>query len=73
VISPFFFAWLAVARFGRARTGWVEPVDAIKNVEGKTGSSKLNDDYYPGDIGFDPLGLKPTDGAEFAEMQTKEL
>ena len=28
---------------------------------------------YPGDLGFDPLGLKPADGAEFAEMQTKEL
>lgn len=79
-ISPFFFAWLvaaiAVAEFGRARTGWEEPVDAIKkntDVEGKTWLSKLNDNYYPGDIGFDPLGLKPTDGAEFAEMQTKEL
>ena len=33
----------------------------------------LNEDYYPGDVGFDPLGLKPTDPAEFAEMQTKEL
>jgi len=79
-ISPFFFAILvsgiAVAEFGRARTGWEEPVDAIKSnidVEGKTWLSKLNDDYYPGDIGFDPLGLKPTDATEFAEMQTKEL
>ena len=26
-----------------------------------------------GDVGFDPLGLKPTDPAELAEMQTKEL
>jgi hypothetical protein len=26
-----------------------------------------------GDIGFDPLGLKPTDPKEFKEMQTKEL
>jgi hypothetical protein len=33
----------------------------------------LRDDYYPGDIGFDPLGLKPTDPKEYAEMQTKEL
>ena len=33
----------------------------------------MNEDYYPGDVGFDPLGLKPTDPAEFAEMQTKEL
>ena len=26
-----------------------------------------------GDYGFDPLGLKPTDATELAEMQTKEL
>jgi len=26
-----------------------------------------------GDIGFDPLGLKPTDPKEFKDMQTKEL
>jgi len=79
-ISPFFFAWLvtaiATAEFGRANIGWEKPVDAIKknvDVEGKTWLSKLNDNYYPGDIGFDPLGLKPTDGEEFAQMQTKEL
>ena len=33
----------------------------------------LNDDYYPGDIKFDPLGLKPDTPEEFAEMATKEL
>jgi hypothetical protein len=27
----------------------------------------------PGNYGFDPLGLKPTNAAEFKEMQTKEL
>merc|ERR1712176_1735498 len=77
---PFFIAWLAtsiaLAEFSRATTGWTAPVKAVeanKNVEGKTWLSKLNDDYYPGDIGFDPAGLKPSDPAEFAEMQTKEL
>jgi len=30
-------------------------------------------DHEPGDLGFDPLGLKPTDPAELKEMQTKEL
>lgn len=79
-IAPFFFAWLvgsiATAEFGRSLIGWEKPLDAIeknKEVEGKTWLSKLNDSYYPGDIGFDPLGLKPSDAAEFAEMQTKEL
>merc|ERR1711937_719758 len=30
-------------------------------------------DHESGDLGFDPLGLKPTDPAELKEMQTKEL
>jgi hypothetical protein len=30
-------------------------------------------DHESGDLGFDPLGLKPTDAAELKEMQTKEL
>jgi len=30
-------------------------------------------DHTPGDLGFDPLGLKPKDPKEFKEMQTKEL
>merc|ERR1719181_1014437 len=30
-------------------------------------------DHELGNLGFDPLGLKPTDPAELKEMQTKEL
>lgn len=52
----------------RAEVGWVEPE---KVPVGKAGL--LRDAYYPGDIGFDPLGLKPTDPAEFNLMVTKEL
>ena len=33
----------------------------------------MNADYSPGDIGFDPLSLKPTDPAGLKTMQTKEL
>lgn len=33
----------------------------------------MKDEYYPGDIGFDPLGLKPDNFEEFSEMSTKEL
>merc|ERR1719454_2853184 len=29
--------------------------------------------HQPGNLGFDPLGLKPTDPAELEAMQTKEL
>ena len=30
-------------------------------------------DHQAGDLGFDPMGLKPTDPKELAEMQTKVL
>merc|ERR1712087_1098705 len=33
----------------------------------------IRSDYENGDLGFDPLGLKPTNPAEFKEMATKEL
>ena len=35
--------------------------------------ARLLDDYYPGDIGFDPLGLKPKTDEAFNVMATKEL
>jgi hypothetical protein len=56
---------IGVAETTRATTGWVEP----------SGNSlwTLRDSYYPGDVGFDPLGWKPTNAKEFATMQTKEL
>jgi hypothetical protein len=34
---------------------------------------KIKTDHVPGDLGFDPLGLKPKDPKEFKTMQTKEL
>jgi len=80
-IAPFFFAWLvtsiATAELGRAKVGWTEPITAMKyNQENEikgTFGALLRKGYYPGDIGFDPLGLKPSDPKEFAEMQSKEL
>ena len=41
--------------------------------EGEFSFQQLKEDYYPGDIGFDPLGLKPEDPEEYAAIQTKEL
>jgi hypothetical protein len=52
----------------RATIGWVEP----ENVPvGKAGL--LRSDSTSGDIGFDSLGLKPSDSSELKIMQTKEL
>lgn len=60
---------IASAELNRARIGWVEPDfgNWTKTLW------KLRDNYYPGDIGFDPLGLKPTDAKAYAGMQTREL
>jgi len=70
--SPSFFEYLAVTigicEVARAQIGWVSP----STTTGET-LFKLREDYYPGDVGFDPLGLKPKDTAEFEVMQTKEL
>merc|ERR1719440_1004536 len=33
----------------------------------------ISTEHEAGDLGFDPLGLKPTSAAELKEMQTKEL
>lgn len=62
-------AGIASAELKRANIGWVEPDfgNWTKTLW------KLRDNYYPGDVGFDPLGLKPTDAKAFADMQTREL
>eukprot|EP00535_Pseudo-nitzschia_heimii_P005799 CAMPEP_0197173238 /NCGR_PEP_ID=MMETSP1423-20130617/256_1 /TAXON_ID=476441 /ORGANISM="Pseudo-nitzschia heimii, Strain UNC1101" /LENGTH=244 /DNA_ID=CAMNT_0042622033 /DNA_START=684 /DNA_END=1418 /DNA_ORIENTATION=- len=68
--TPFFFELLAIvigaAEFGRSVRGWEQP--------GNDENRALREGYYPGDLGFDPLGLKPTGSfEEFSEMSTKEL
>merc|ERR1712232_591034 len=71
-VNPLFWvalgAGIAKAETQRAEIGWVEPKNVPFDKPGQ-----LREAYVPGDIGFDPLGLKPTDADEFAAMQTKEL
>merc|ERR1712071_592420 len=61
-------AFIGAYEASRAEAGWVDPADFPVDQPGL-----LNDDYSPGDLKFDPLGLKPEDPEEFAIMQTKEL
>lgn len=70
-VVPFAFLTLSIAaaELYRAKKGWVEPQFRI----GSNTLWTLRDNYYPGDLGFDPLGLKPTDNYDFQRMQTKEL
>jgi len=64
VMFPFFLA-INLSEAWRASVGWVEP--------GMGDLFSLRENYYPGDIKFDPLGLKPSDADGFAKMQAKEL
>ena len=64
VLFPFFLA-INIAEALRAAIGWVEP--------GLGPLFTLRKTYYPGDINFDPFGLKPKSAKDFANMQTKEL
>lgn len=60
---------IGAAELKRATIGWVEPdLGSVTNT-----LFTLRDSYYPGDLGFDPLGLKPTGAKDFENMQTKEL
>ena len=62
-----FFAFvcaIGLAEIRRAQIGWVSPDEALFT---------LRDDYYPGDIGFDPLGIRPDTPEAFATEQCREL
>jgi len=39
----------------------------------KDGTWELKDDHISGNLGFDPLGLKPTDPKKYLDIQNKEL
>lgn len=64
VLFPFFLA-INICEALRANKGWVEP--------GLGPLFTLRENYYPGDLGFDPLGLKPEDQTALENMHTKEL
>ena len=71
-VPPLFWVLLTTAigaaEQKRAEIGWVEPENVPVAQPGL-----LRDSYIPGDLGFDPLGLKPSDAEELQVLQTKEL
>jgi len=68
--TPLQTFWLIVL----AAIGYLE-TPAIKAFIVPSGSNafSLRTDRIPGDLGFDPLGLKPKDPEELKKIQTKEL
>lgn len=57
---------VAICETIRVQAGWKSP------YEGE-GNFLLKDDYYPGALYFDPLGLTPDNQEDFEDMQLKEL
>mmetsp|Transcript_15224 Transcript_15224/g.22487 ORF Transcript_15224/g.22487 Transcript_15224/m.22487 type:complete len:301 (-) Transcript_15224:189-1091(-) len=81
-IAPPFFTLLAIligaVELLRALIGWESPSKVLEENQRKQHKAGnyyalLKEDYYPGDIGFDPLKLKPKDATDFSIIQTKEL
>jgi light-harvesting complex I chlorophyll a/b binding protein 1 len=58
---------IGLAESYRVGLGWASPQGAAFNTV------KPADEYELGDLGFDPLGLKPADSEELKVLQTKEL
>merc|ERR1711924_172024 len=63
---PVILLFIAVPETFRALRGWMEPTVPENYFQLRPG-------YIPGDLDFDPAGLRPEDPEELKEMQTKEL
>jgi len=63
-LDAFWYAF--VAGVGALEVGFFDKFDSVLDLE-------LKADYAVGDLGFDPLGLKPDDAEEFARKRTIEL
>ena len=71
VPQPFWIALtLAIGYAERIRleTGWIEPEKVPFDKPGQ-----LRAEYVPGDIGFDPLNLKPKNADDLFKLQSAEL
>jgi hypothetical protein len=64
--------WLAII----AATGGIEAITSNgrwQATEGASFTPELSEGVIPGDLGFDPLNLKPKEADKFLEIQNKEL
>lgn len=64
---------IGVCEAARIQKGWANPYEPGPTGQPMENVQALKPDYYPGDLGFDPLGLKPSDPKELKKMQEKEI
>jgi hypothetical protein len=73
-IVPFFWVGvlflIALIEGQNILVGWESP---DKTFGRDNGIANLREDYVNGDLGFDPLGFKPTNEDAFNSIRTKEL
>ena len=56
---------IGICESARISAGW--------NSLSAPATEQMKEDYEPGELGFDPLGLFPADKEEAYALQTKEL
>ncbi|CAM9595870.1 unnamed protein product, partial [Hapterophycus canaliculatus] len=72
-ITAQFPEFWAFALLGMALVEYKTIMTAFAEPSFVTGEGGLKDEYNPGDLGFDPLNIKPKTQAALEKMQTKEL
>lgn len=71
--AGFIVALISIIEVYGIRNGWETLAEkAARDPKDRT-TSQLKEGYVNGDLGFDPLNLKPSDPEGFATIQTKEL
>ena len=70
---PRYLQFWAFSLLGMAFIEYNTITKAYAEPSAVTGEGGLKEDYSPGDLGFDPLNIKPKTEADFETMQTKEL
>ena len=58
--------------FAFAIVGLISIIEGL-GVQRNWADGKVRGDIIPGDLNWDPLGLKPSDSEAFAAIQTKEI
>jgi hypothetical protein len=58
---------IGIAEVTRIQIGWANPYEGMDNVQ------RLKPSYSPGDLGWDPLGIRPENPVALREMQEREL
>lgn len=78
-LIPYFWVgvtfFIALIEGQNILTGWESPTETAARSTSNVNKNvaALKPDYVNGDLGFDPLGLTPSDPDEFDTLRTKEL